>query len=148
MSKSDLEFDCKPTLPINKDIGIGIIGAGAIVQVAHLPAYKKAGFNVAGIYDLDANRASNTAASFGIGRVYSDLEHLLADPRVSIVDIATPPSGRKQMVEAVVKSGKHILCQKPISDVYSDAVSTRPGYACEVCCRWSWAESQLRTPLH
>ena len=30
---------------------IVIIGAGGIVSDAHLPAYKKAGFKVAGIYD-------------------------------------------------------------------------------------------------
>ena len=32
---------------------IVIIGAGSIVNDAHLPAYKLAGFEVAGIFDLD-----------------------------------------------------------------------------------------------
>ena len=39
-----------------------VIGAGGIVNDAHLPAYKIAGFWVAGIYDLDREKALATAA--------------------------------------------------------------------------------------
>ena len=35
---------------------IVVVGAGSIVRDAHLPAYRKAGFPVAGIYDRDAAR--------------------------------------------------------------------------------------------
>ena len=40
----------------------GVIGTGGIVADAHLPAYKKAGFQVAGLYDRDAAKASALAA--------------------------------------------------------------------------------------
>jgi hypothetical protein len=36
---------------------IVIIGAGSIVNIAHLPAYELAGFEVAGIFDLDKDKA-------------------------------------------------------------------------------------------
>ena len=36
-----------------------IIGAGGIVSDAHLPAYKKANFEVLGIYDPDIEKAKN-----------------------------------------------------------------------------------------
>jgi hypothetical protein len=39
-------LDYKPKMPRCTDRGIGIIGAGGIVNYAHLPAYKKAGFKV------------------------------------------------------------------------------------------------------
>lgn len=39
-------LDYKPTMPRRLDHAIGIIGAGGIVNYAHLPAYKKAGFKV------------------------------------------------------------------------------------------------------
>ncbi len=35
------------------------IGAGGIVRDAHLPAYKKAGFPVVAIVDLDKSKAEN-----------------------------------------------------------------------------------------
>ena len=36
---------------------IVIIGTGGIVKDAHLPAYKKAGFQVEGLYDVDKQKA-------------------------------------------------------------------------------------------
>ena len=122
MTRPDLELDYRPQLPRRRDMGIGIVGTGAIVEVAHLPAYQKAGFRVAGVYDQDADRAAKTASRFQIERVYGDLEQLLTDPEVSIVDIATPPWDRKEMVQNAVAAGKHILCQKPLADTYPEAV--------------------------
>ena len=40
---------------------IVIIGAGAIVRTAHLPAYARLGYPIAGFYDIDATRARETA---------------------------------------------------------------------------------------
>ena len=48
----------------SKNIPIYIIGAGGIVNTAHLPAYKIAGFNVQGIYDIDHAKAFATASQF------------------------------------------------------------------------------------
>ena len=39
-----------------RDYPIAIVGAGGIVNDAHLPAYRKAGFDVIGIYDVRAAR--------------------------------------------------------------------------------------------
>ena len=38
-----------------------LIGAGGIVESAHLPAYQKAGLKVIGITDLDQQKARNIA---------------------------------------------------------------------------------------
>ena len=43
-----------------------IIGAGGIVNDAHLPAYCLAGYDVKGIYDLDPGKAAATAHRFEI----------------------------------------------------------------------------------
>ncbi len=42
---------------------IVIIGTGGIVADAHLPAYRKAGFQIAGLYDRDGAKASSLAAT-------------------------------------------------------------------------------------
>ena len=51
MSDSSFTFqpDIAPRLPQKRDYGIGLIGAGGVVQYGHMPAYRKAGFNVVGI---------------------------------------------------------------------------------------------------
>ena len=54
----------------SKNSSIIIIGAGGIVNDAHLPAYKKAGFEVKGIYDIDKKKAKSLAEKFDINKKY------------------------------------------------------------------------------
>ena len=117
-----LHFDEPPALPRRLDRGIGMIGAGGIVQYAHLPAYAKAGFNVVGITDADREKAAMVAREHGIPRVYDDVTALLTNPAVDIVDIAVYPWEQLAIVKQAAAAGKHILCQKPLADVYDTAV--------------------------
>ena len=118
----NLDLDYLPVLGNKRDYGIGIIGAGGIVNAAHLPAYRKAGFNVIGLTDQDRDKAEQTARSFEVRTVYASVEALLGDPSVEIVDIAVPPWNQKDLVRQVTAAGKHLLCQKPLSNIYAEAV--------------------------
>lgn len=122
MIDTQLDLDYLPKLGSKRDYGIGIIGAGAIINAAHLPAYRKAGFCVIGITDQDTTRATETAQKFNIPKVYESVDALLRDPDVDIVDVAVPPWSQLGVVRKVVSAGKHLLCQKPLSNVFSEAV--------------------------
>jgi predicted dehydrogenase len=113
----------KPQLPPKTDYGIGIVGCGGIVNYAHLIAYKNNQLNVVACYDLDAATAQKTAQTHGIPRVYATLDELLADPAVEIVDIAVQPWHQREIAEKALSAGKHLLCQKPLSDVFANAVA-------------------------
>jgi predicted dehydrogenase len=115
-------LDYKPKLPHRLDHGIGIVGAGGIVNYAHLPAYKKAGFKVFGITDRNREQAERTAKDHGIATVYATVDDLLRQPEVEIVDIAVYPAEQVNIVEQATAAGKHLLCQKPFADEYSKAV--------------------------
>lgn len=95
--------------------GVAIVGAGAIVDVAHLPAYSRLGLDVVGILDTNLARATEVAERHGIASVYRSLEELLADPRVEVVDIAVVPQAQPEIVRAALAAGKHLLCQKPLA---------------------------------
>lgn len=116
-----VQVNYKPRLATVKH-GIAVIGAGAITNAAHLPAYRKAGFRVVGIYDINTQSARATADKFSIPTVYESLEQLLADPEVTVVDIAVPPWFQYEIVQKVVEAGKHLLCQKPLSETYAESV--------------------------
>jgi predicted dehydrogenase len=94
---------------------IAIVGAGAIVDYAHLPAYRAAGLQVRGIHDLDAERARDVAVRHDVGRTYDSLDELLADPDVEVVDIAVLPEAQPDIARAALAAGKHVLCQKPLA---------------------------------
>lgn len=105
----DLSIDDKIKLPV------AIVGAGGIVDGAHLPAYKKAGVSVVGIFDTDNGKAQEVAARHGIPKVYATLEELISDPASKVVDIAVPAVAQPEIFLKVSAAKKHILAQKPLA---------------------------------
>ena len=87
---SEVSAYCNFDIPDEIKVPIAIVGAGGIVDGAHLPAYKIAGLEVIGIFDVDQAKAKDVAARHNIPKVYGSLEELLADPSSVIVDIAVP----------------------------------------------------------
>jgi predicted dehydrogenase len=90
---------------------IVIIGAGGIVNDAHLPAYRKAGFPVAGIYDLDGSRAEALAGRWSLP-VFPSLEEAAA-VQGAVFDLATPPAAHLGVLSALPEQA-FILMQKPM----------------------------------
>jgi len=111
----------KPKLPDKSDYGIGVIGAGQIVNQAHLPAYKKAGFRVLAITDVDETAAAKTARAFDIASVCQTAEELLGRPEISIVDIAVPAVHNPVLARQALEAGKHVLVQKPMAETVQAA---------------------------
>ncbi len=112
-----------PRLPADpKRYGIGIVGAGGIVESAHLPAYRKAGFRVEAIYDLVPEKARRLADQFGIPRACARLDELLDRPEVNIADIAVPARAQPEVALRAIAAGKHLLCQKPFAETYPEAL--------------------------
>jgi len=109
-------------LPPKTDYGIAFIGCGGIVNYGHIPSYKAHGFNMIGGYDLNLEAAKETVQTHGLDKVYRSLDEVLLDPMVQIIDIAVLPWKQKDIVAEVAKAGKYILCQKPFSDDYAEAV--------------------------
>ena len=116
-----LPLDYLPKLPAKAYYGIGIIGAGQIVNQAHLPAYRKAGFRVLAITDVDRNAAEQTAVHFEIPHVCPSVEELLARRDVDIVDIAVPARHNPPLAAQALRAGKHVLAQKPMAETVLEA---------------------------
>ena len=105
----------KPALPLHTH-PVFIIGAGGIVNAAHLPAYQLAGFSVQGIYDLSYEKAAATAANFNIPQVFHSLEAMLAAaPEGVIYDVAVPGSAMLSVLEQL-PAGARALLQKPMGE--------------------------------
>ncbi|MBV7530205.1 Gfo/Idh/MocA family oxidoreductase [Chitinophaga sp. sic0106] len=105
----------KPALPLHTH-PIFLIGAGGIVNSAHLPAYKLAGFSVEGIFDLSTEKAAATAAGFQIPRVFSSLDEIIqAAPDGVVYDVAVPGSAMIAVLEQL-PHGARVLLQKPMGE--------------------------------
>lgn len=90
---------------------IVIIGTGGIVKDAHLPAYRKAGFTVAGLYDPDRDRAAALAAEWGVPTVFDSLE--AAAQADAVFDVAAPPVAHAAILGALPEDAT-VLLQKPM----------------------------------
>lgn len=102
-------------------IRIGIVGAGAIAEHAHLPGYlKNAGAAIVAIADpVEANR---TAAAKIVEdktgepvKTFASLTDLLAKASVDAVSIATPNTSHIDLAVEAVEAGKHVLLEKPMA---------------------------------
>ena len=106
----------RPSFPPTYRPGIGIIGCGGIVKLAHLPAYTAYGVDVVGVYDPAAEATRGLRDAFPVvERVFESVHELLAEPRVEVVDIATHPAERFELVQRALEAGKHVLSQKPFA---------------------------------
>lgn len=101
---------------------IVIIGTGGIVADAHLPAYRKAGFEVSGLFDLDRDRARSLAAQWGVPHVFASIEE--AARADAVFDVAAPPVAHRAILEALPK-GAAVLLQKPMGLDLAEATAIR-----------------------
>src|SRR5271155_6046166 len=98
---------------------IVVIGAGSIVRDAHLPVYKRLGFAVAGIFDVNSKAAHERAAAFAIPRVFESIDEA-ASMRNVVFDVAIPPQNIASVLERL-PSGAAVLIQKPMGRDLDDA---------------------------
>ena len=97
-------------------VRIGMVGAGAIAQLAHLPVLAKMrGAELVAICDNDRPKARSLADRFGIPNTFNDIEDLLEQDDLDAVVIATPNHLHEPHVLSALASGRHVLCERPLS---------------------------------
>jgi predicted dehydrogenase len=94
-----------------------IIGAGEISH-PHAKALHDLGIGVAGVLDLNPDRAQGLADQYG-ARVIRTLDEVLTE--VDMVHIFTPPSKRIEYVRQATAAGKHLFIEKPMAISIVDA---------------------------
>jgi predicted dehydrogenase len=102
-------------VPADHRVPIAIVGAGGIVDGAHLVAYKKAGLSVDAITDTDINKAKEVAGKYGIPNVYASLEEMIKKSSAQVFDIAVPVAAQPELFAKIAGAGKNILAQKPLA---------------------------------
>jgi predicted dehydrogenase len=102
---------------------IAIIGSGAIVRTAHLPVYRRLGYPVAGVYDVNCAVAKETAALFNVERVFHSLDEACALDGV-VYDLAVPGDQIADILSRL-PTGSGVLMQKPMGADLADAQRIR-----------------------
>jgi predicted dehydrogenase len=100
-------------------VGVAFIGAGTVAEMhgRGIAATPKVRF--IGAYDQDSKKAEAFTARLG-GRVFDNLQQLLADPDVDAVHVLTPVQHHVAHALASLKAGKHVLLEKPVAEALED----------------------------
>lgn len=94
---------------------LGVIGAGFIAQVAHLPAFSEVpDCRIAAIADNRDGLRERVAGRYGIGSSLPSHRRLLEDPDIDAVVVSMPRRCQAPIVEEALASGKAVLAEKPM----------------------------------
>ncbi|MBR2043135.1 MAG: Gfo/Idh/MocA family oxidoreductase [Clostridia bacterium] len=100
---------------------VGIIGMGYIGE-SHIEAIRRIGLcELCAIADTNYELAKEKAAIYGIEKVYASVDELLADSDIDAVHNCTPNFLHKQINEKIIRSGKHLFSEKPLTMNYAEA---------------------------
>ncbi|HUT91513.1 MAG TPA: Gfo/Idh/MocA family oxidoreductase [Thermoguttaceae bacterium] len=103
----------KPRDPKRYRPNIALVGCGGITK-HHLTVYRRAGYPVVALCDLDLGRARKRRDEFfPEAKVYRDWRDVVRRDDVEVVDLAAHPHQRAPMIQAALEAGKHVLSQKP-----------------------------------
>jgi len=127
---------------------IVMIGSGGIVYDAHLPAYRKAGFPVVALVDLNLEKAEKLAQEFTIPYATTSIAEAVGyAPKDVVFDVAVPakviPSVLSQLPD-----GAAVLIQKPMGDTLAEAleilkICRTKGLTAAVNFQLRWAPNML-----
>ena len=98
---------------------IGVLGAGAWAQAAHLPGWlRDPRCEVVALGDVEVERARDVAAHFAIPEATDDWQTVVSRPDIDVIDIVTPSHTHLDLATAALEAGKHVLCEKPVAFEY------------------------------
>src|ERR1700722_18769940 len=101
---------------------IVMIGAGGIVNDAHLPAYRKAGFPVAALVDVNREKGESLAKKFGVPFVSNTIaEAVRYAPADAVFDVAVPAKVIPDILPQL-PDGAAVMIQKPMGETLAEAV--------------------------
>ena len=110
-------------------IGIAVIGAGMAGR-AHAAAYRTAPtlyqstlprLRYVSIADVSPEFGAQAATRFGYERSDTSWQAIAENPDIDVVSVVVANSLHREMVEGLLDAGKHVLCEKPLSDSLEDA---------------------------
>jgi predicted dehydrogenase len=99
-----------------------VIGLGKVAERIHLPACKSVPeIELVAASDTSSERRSAIKDQFSIPTVYADSLEMIEKEKPELVMIGTPPESHKSLCLAALKSGAHVLCEKPFVLTLADA---------------------------
>ena len=114
---------------MSDSIGVAVIGAG-MAGKAHMAAWRNAPsvfgstlppVRLVSVGDVYEPLAAEAAKRFGYARHDTDWRAIAAADDIDVVSVVVANTLHREIVEGLLAAGKHVLCEKPLSDSLEDA---------------------------
>ncbi len=113
----------------NQSIGVAVIGAGMAGR-AHAAGYRSAGsifdasapdVRLVAIADINDELAEDTRRRYGFERTEHDWQAIVGSDDIDAVSVVVANHLHREVIEALLAAGKHVLCEKPLAPTVADA---------------------------
>lgn len=110
-------------------LGVAVIGTGMAGR-AHAAGYRAAGtlydtdlpeVRLVAVADINADSAQDTARRYGYERAETSWQAVAEAPDIDVVSVVVANPLHREIVEALLAAGKHVLCEKPMAPSVADA---------------------------
>ncbi len=118
-------------------VRIGMLGCGFMGK-CHANAYKKIPYiyptanvmpRLSLLCDKDEKKVEREAVRYGFERYCTDWNEAVSDPEIDVFDNCGPDPAHVEPSIAALKSGKHVICEKPMAISAADARRMRDAAA-------------------
>lgn len=110
-----------PKASSREPLKVGVVGLGRAGWNIHIQAMKgDERFRVVDVADPSEERRAEATQELGC-RAFASLEELLREGESEIVVVATPNLSHEADAIAVLESGRHCICEKPMAGDYEGA---------------------------
>lgn len=110
---------------MGRTLRVGLIGCGSLSLIGILPQLAEPDarerLELVAVADVNAERARETAARFGVPNAYADPADLLAHDDIDLVLVITPIDFHYPLAMAALQAGKHVYVQKTMATTYAEA---------------------------
>ncbi|WP_053365944.1 Gfo/Idh/MocA family protein [Bacillus sp. FJAT-27245] len=101
-------------------INVGIIGTGGIGERVMNAFLAHPDTDILEVFDGNAERLAEISKKYGIAAA-DDYRALFDNPDINLIYIAVPPKFHHQYVMDALRSGKNVLCEKPLASTVAEA---------------------------
>lgn len=131
----------------NHELRVGVVGAGAIVRMSHLPSLARTeGVRAVALADPDEERVRALAQEHG-AVAYTDYAAMLDEAELDAVLVALPNHLHRDVVERATARGLHVFTEKPVAQNLEDARAIEQACAAAGVVTMTGFNQRFREPV-
>jgi len=106
----------------DKSLRVGVIGAGRIAEMRHIPEYlSNKDVELVAIADIDKVQLEKIGKKFNIKRLYTDYREMIKNEKLDAVSVCTPNYLHASITIDALEKGLNVLVEKPMATSLEEA---------------------------